>query len=60
MTNKEASNILKENIEELLKNPQVILDDLLVEATNIAIKVLEREDDDDIFICRKVSAGDLL
>ena len=41
MTNKEASNILKVNIECLLNNPQVILDDLLVEATNMAIKALE-------------------
>ena len=37
----EAKNILKENMDELVKNPLVTVDEILVKANDIAIKSLE-------------------
>ena len=37
----EAKNILKENMDELVKNPLVIVEERLVKANDIAIKSLE-------------------
>lgn len=37
----EAKNILKENMDELVKNPLVTIDERLVKANNMAIKSLE-------------------